>query len=297
MKRYPAIDVAGVDPDLVAAAADDLAPTAIENRGDVTRVFFASADDRDVALRILSSSFPAVAVDVDDEDWARRSQKGLRAISIGRITIDPRPPIADPRSPIPSAQPPVPSPQSPAPSSQPPITLVIQPSMGFGTGHHATTRLCLAALQELGVAGKVVLDVGTGSGILAIAAARLGAARALGIDADADAIQSARENLALNPAARAVEFVVADLMSSQLPEADVVIANLTGALVIRSATTLQNAVRPGGMLIISGLLAHERDAVLMAMSDTGRTRAGAGWCQTPLWERKEDEWVALAVKR
>lgn len=283
MKRYPAIDVAGVDPDLVAAAADDLAPTAIENRGDVTRVFFGSSEGRDAALRVLSSSFPAAAVDVDDEDWARRSQEGLRAITIGRITIDPRPPIPDSRSPI--------------PTPQPPITLVIQPSMGFGTGHHATTRLCLAALQELGVAGKVVLDVGTGSGILAIAAARLGAARALGIDADADAIQSARENLALNPAARAVEFVVADLMSSQLPEADVVIANLTGALVIRSATTLQNAVRPGGVLIVSGLLAHERDAVLMAMSDTGQAQAGAGWCQTPLWERKEDEWVALAVKR
>lgn len=158
--------------------------------------------------------------------------------------------------------------------------------MGFGTGHHATTRLCLRALQAVDLADRFVLDVGTGSGVLAIAAVRLGAARAAGIDYDADAIQAANENLHLNSGAESVEFQVADLSAGDLPAADVVIANLTGAVLIRSAASLLDLVRPEGVLIVSGLLDEERDDVLRAFRSA-----------RVVWKQSEDGWVALAMKR
>ena len=157
--------------------------------------------------------------------------------------------------------------------------------MGFGTGHHATTRLCLAAMQTIDLRGKRFLDVGTGSGILAIAAERLGA-RSTGVDSDADAIQSARENLAHNPSDSPVSFVLADLVRDPLPSSDVVAANLTGALLIRSVRVILGALQPGGLAILSGLMRDERDAVCRAFDGT-----------TIEWERHEDEWVGLIAKK
>src|SRR5262249_53167887 len=156
------------------------------------------------------------------------------------------------------------------------------PSMGFGTGHHATTRLCLAALQALSLTGTRVLDVGTGSGVLAIAAARLGAAAATGIDFDPDAIDSARANLVLNGDVAGVGFELADASRDRLPQADVVTANLTGALLVRSAAVLLEAARPGGALVLSGILQEERNEVVDAFT------AGADIVDIA-WERSEDE--------
>jgi ribosomal protein L11 methyltransferase len=158
--------------------------------------------------------------------------------------------------------------------------------MGFGTGHHATTRLCLAALQNENLSGAFVLDVGTGSGILAIAATRLGAAQAYGIDFDPDAIQSASENLALNPEAHNVTFVVGDLLSVSLSRADIVVANLTGAVLIRSADSLIEAVRTGGTVIASGILVTEADEVRRAFGVAILLR-----------REQEDEWVCLVMKK
>jgi ribosomal protein L11 methyltransferase len=277
LKTYPAIDVQGDSPDLILASVDDLEPTAVEERGPLVRVFFATTRARDTACVVLSSRYDVTPIDVPDEDWARRSQENLTAITVGRITILPGPDYR-------------PGPDVPDPPDSPdppdlPITIVIQPSMGFGTGHHATTRLCLAALQTIDLNGTFALDVGTGSGILAIAAARLGAAQVLGIDNDPDAIQAARESLLLNPAAPQTVFDLADLTAQALPAADVVTANLTGALLTRTAPALLAAVRPGAILIVSGLLASERDDVSRAFAPT-----------TVIWEQEDDGWVGMAFR-
>lgn len=271
MKNWPALDVSSDrlgassdQSDLLLAAVDDFSPTAVEERDDGLRVFFATQAARDAALAALVPQFRVSPIEVDDEDWARRSQQNLKSISVGRITVLPSPELR------------VPSPES--------IAIVIPPSMGFGTGHHATTRLCLAALQSIDLAGKLVLDVGTGSGLLAIAAVKLGATRALGIDDDPDAIAAATENLAFNDVAN-VEFLVSDLMKDDLPAADVVVANLTGALVVRAAGRLVGAVRPGGALIISGVLAGEGDEVRQAFAN-----------QSFVADVQEDEWLAFTIR-
>ena len=158
--------------------------------------------------------------------------------------------------------------------------------MGFGTGHHATTRLCLLALQTIDLRRASVLDVGTGSGILAIAATRLGAASALGLDADGDAIQSADENLRLNPGVKNVRFVLSELSDAPLPISDVVIANLTGSTLIRAAGPLQSAVARPGVLILSGILEGEEPDVRRAFD------------AMELQHRdQESEWVCLEFNR
>jgi ribosomal protein L11 methyltransferase len=255
----PALDLrwkAGADVallcELLHAALDDFEPVAIHDAdaGDGLRVFFKSSAARDRAVAALAEAFAAdlaalAAIDVADEEWARRSQAGLRAIQVGRLTIAPPWDV-------------------PADAAG---VIIIDPSTGFGTGHHETTRLCLALLQDIDLAGRRVLDVGTGSGVLAISAARLGGVEAVGIDDYPDALRNAAENIALN-AQRAVSLVESDLARFEGSPADVVTANLTGAVLVRHAARLAALVAPGGRLIASGFSGNERDGVAKAFGGT-----------------------------
>lgn len=271
---YPALDVRGADPELVLAFVDDYAPSAVEELGDGIAIFFATPERRDEARAAVAAALPDAVLttrEVDDEDWARRSQQNLTPITVGRVTVTP--PWFDAAS-------------APAAGSEH-LVVTILPSMGFGTGHHATTRLCLSALQQVDLTGRTVLDVGTGSGVLAIAAARLGAREALGIDFDPDAITNALENLDLNPAASRVGFRVADMRDAALPQADIVVANITGAVLVQNARLLSDAVLDGGALIVSGLQAHEREEVLGAFGPLGLD----AW-----WSAEEAGWVSLAFR-
>ena len=274
VRTWPALDVHPVS-ELLQAALIDYETTAIDERSpDDWRVFFTTVSERDRAATALRSAFPTLtiaSIDVPNENWAARSQASLRAVRVGNIVV--APPWDVPAGP-----------QSRTRPAQD-LVIVIQPSMGFGTGHHATTRLCVAALQRLDLRGRSVLDVGTGSGVLAIAASLLGASRSVGIDDDGDAIAAARENLDLNPQAE-VTLLVRDLRSTDVGSADIVIANLTGGLLMSAALTIQDFVTRGGSLVLSGLMTVEMSDVLSAF---------------PAWRvehrLEEDEWLCLTLIR
>jgi ribosomal protein L11 methyltransferase len=248
VRTWPAVVVSGFSRTHEADEAEAL-HTALANHtiaaidetsDDQWRVYFTDAASRDAALADLRTQLSQLqfdTLDVPDEDWAAKSQAALRAVRVGRIIV--------------------------APPWDAPITLVIRPSMGFGTGHHATTRLCLAALQQISLDRCSVLDVGTGSAVLAIAASRLGAEDVTGIDDDQDAIQAAWDNLSLNPSAQ-VSLIVGDLRTTELVPADVILANLTGGLLIQSADRLRQLTNAKGRLILSGFTAAEEQAVLAA---------------------------------
>jgi ribosomal protein L11 methyltransferase len=288
--RYPALDVTGADGDLLLALVDDFSPTAVDEQTPLTTIYFATADARNRARAAVAHAFPAATIaarEVDDEDWARRSQENLQPIAVGRITIAPPWGTRASGSGLQASgsglqasgsglQASAPSPESPVSAR---FTVVILPSMGFGTGHHATTRLCLEALQQIDLRGRTLLDVGTGSGVLAIAARMLGARDVLGLDYDEDAIASARENLTLNPSVDDVRFETVDLRGARLRASDVITANLTGTLLVQSAELLLGALRAGGTLVVSGLQTEERDEVVAAFAGARLVHEGeeSGW--------------------
>src|SRR5262249_11725976 len=138
---------------------------------------------------------------------------------------------------------------------------------------------------RLNLEGAFVLDVGTGSGVLALVARRLGAVRAVGIDNGPDAILSARGNLALNPDVDSGGVGVRDLRKDAVAAADRVTANLTVAPLVAAAPALLDALRPGGALVVSGILRDERDGVVAAFAPAAIE-----------WEHQEDEWVALTFR-
>lgn len=166
------------------------------------------------------------------------------------------------------------------------LVIGLDPGMAFGTGLHPTTRLCLVALAELVRPGDQVLDVGTGSGILAIAAGRLGAGRLVGLDIDARAVATAADNaarndVALTPFAGTLE---------ELPAAtfDGLVANLLAGILCDLAPGLFARTRPGGWLVASGVLAEQA-------ADVDAAFVAAGF--QPALVRASGDWVSLTSRR
>ncbi len=175
---------------------------------------------------------------VEEQDWVRQTQAQFAPIPISpRLWI------------VPTWH------ESPDPAA---INLILDPGLAFGTGSHPTTRLCLQWLDRNLRGGETVLDYGCGSGILAIAALKLGAGQVIGVDIDPQAIQASLFNAQQNQV-DAKFYLPNDAPSVCV---DVVVANILTNPLKMLAPMLANAVRPGGRIVLSGILSHQADAVL-----------------------------------
>lgn len=158
------------------------------------------------------------------------------------------------------------------------VTLVIEPAQAFGTGHHETTTTCLSALQDLDLGGASVFDVGTGTGVLALAAKALGAARVLAVDFDPLAVTAAAENAEAN--ALAIDVAEGSASSAGAEQFDLVIANIDTATLSALAADLVQAVAPGGQFIGSGVSNERIDEAVAALAAAGlavEAAPGAEW--------------------
>ena len=169
------------------------------------------------------------------------------------------------------------------------VPLLLDPGLTFGTGNHATTRLCLTALERAIRGGERVLDLGCGSGILSIAALRLGAASALAVDIDEQCLTVARDNAALNGIGPDVYTVrVGDLLTDEAFRAslgegyDVVLANIVADVIIPLAPLVHTLARPGGLFLCSGIIDTRAQEVAERLQAAGLTildrRDDDGWC-------------------
>ena len=209
---------------------------------------------------------------VEEADWADAWKAYFPVMRVGRRLVI-RPTWRD---------------HTPAPDD---VVLALDPGMAFGTGLHPTTRLCLAALEPLADDGRLdgahVLDVGCGSGILAIAALRLGASDALGVDTDPIAVEATADNAHRNGLGRRLVVRQGSLPSGEGPF-DVVLANLVAGVLVPLAPLLRDELQPDGTLVASGIFADREAEVTDAFAAEGLV-AGT--------RTSEGDWVALEVRR
>lgn len=180
--------------------------------------------------------------DIPDQNWNETWEQTIQPQRIGKFLVKPTW-----------------SKETPAENE---ILLEIDPKMSFGTGYHATTRLMLRQIQEINLEGKKVLDAGTGTGILAIAAVKLGAGKAVGFDNDSWSRDNARENTLLNRVDESVEIRFGGIETvDDLESFDVTLANINRNVLLEILPFLVNHTREGGIICLSGLLDKDEDAI------------------------------------
>ena len=206
---------------------------------------------------------------VQDEDWANSWKAYFHTDKVGeRVVIQPSWEEYEPK--------------------EGEVVLRLDPGAAFGTGTHPTTAMCLRAMEKLIKPGMTVFDVGTGSGVLAIAAAKLGAKEVRAVDYDATAVRVARENIEANGVADVVSTAESDLFSAIPGRAGLVTANLIADLVIRLLPDLGAHLETGGALLASGIIESRAQEVREAAETAGFFVAE---------DHEEKEWHAMVIRR
>lgn len=161
------------------------------------------------------------------------------------------------------------------------IVIELDPGMAFGTGTHHTTTMCVRCIEELVKKDDIVFDVGTGSGVLAVIAAKLGAKKVTAVDFDNVAVRVAKENVGFNHVEDKVEVAQSDLMANITGEADVIIANIIADIIIRMLPSIPGKLKDNGYFIASGIIAERIADVTKAVSENNmmieRVREEGGW--------------------
>lgn len=260
--------------DAVAAWLVSRTGQAVEERADGTLVSFAldvaGADALESALTRAHGSVPVLRRELPEVDWSTAWRAGLGVRQVGRFDIVPTW-IG----------------HTPAPGR---LVITLDPEMAFGSGEHGSTRGALHLLQHHLASGDRVLDLGSGSAILAIAAAMLGAARVAGVELDAEAIPASLQNVERNGVADRVRIVEGDAaaMTPLLAPAELIVSNILRLVNQALLPVIHDALVPGGRAIFSGMETAEADLFRPALAAGGFTL---------LEDVVDENWWSVAVRR
>lgn len=248
-----------------------------DRKNSVIHIYISECDNAAEALEFLKERltaekipFEAGSSGVNDTDWNENWKKYFHTIEIGeKLAV-------------------VPSWEN-YENRQNRTVLSIDPGAAFGTGTHATTSLCLELLQDFVKNDTKMLDIGCGSGILALASVLLGAEKAFGVDIDAQSVKTAKENAVINKIDNKVSFEVGDLTEVVSGKYDVICANIVADVIIRLLPDAKNFMTDGGVLVVSGIIDIRKDDVLKAVEENGfrvsRERYRDNWCAFVLVRR------------
>lgn len=247
-----------------------------DRKNSVIHIYISESDNAAEALEFLKERLTAEKIPfevgstgVDDSDWNENWKKYFHPIEIGeKLAV-------------------VPSWEN-YENKQNRTVLNIDPGAAFGTGTHATTSLCLELLQGFVCEDSRMLDIGCGSGILALSSVLLGAECAFGVDIDAQSVKTARENAQINKIDDKVSFEVGDLTEVVSGKYDIICANIVADVVIRLLPDAKEFMTDNGRLIISGIIDLRKDDVLKAVGENGFKVAD---------KRYKDNWCAFVLQK